>query len=154
MLPVRLSSVQAFLKGKSEVATTWVISLVEVLNFHATMGKMRTGPAVMTAAQELMVTRLLRAVDRFLERGGLVASLPIAQGELGCVRFDYGGEPVHYMEDLEAAKVIPCWPKKSGRQRCRMPGILYRTMSVNGLTHQASVCFLSPSGQPRSRIAE
>eukprot|EP00435_Cladocopium_sp_Y103_P059207 s283_g21.t1 len=111
LLPVRVSCVKEYLKEKSEHVLTWVVALVEVLNFQATMGKMRTGPAALTAAQELMLTRLERAVQRFTEKGGMVSALNVTQADLGRVRFDYGGEPVQYMEELEASKVIACWPK-------------------------------------------
>ena len=84
--------------------------MVEVLNYHATMGKSRTGPAHLTAAQELMVTRLMLAVRRFTDKEGKIHPLTTSLAEIGKVKFDYGGEPVQYMEDLEAAKIIPCWP--------------------------------------------
>lgn len=111
LLPVRLSSLKKFLKGMDQKVSSWTVALVEVLNFQATMGKLRTGPGKMTAAQELMVTRLERAVRRYIDKGGLISTLGVSRAELGRVRFDYGGEPIHYMEDLVASKVIACWPK-------------------------------------------
>lgn len=111
LLPVRMSSLKEYLKGKDQRISAWLVAVVEVLNYQATMGKMRTGPKVLNAAQELMVTRLERAVRRTLDKGGVVSPLKVSQAELGRVRFDYGGEPIHYMEDLVASKVIACWPK-------------------------------------------
>ena len=111
LLPVRIRSVESFLTGKDVKDVSWVLSLVEVLNFYATMGKVKTGPAHLTPAQELMVTRLFQAVRSFPEKGGKVPPFTTTLGEIGKVKFDYGGEPVHYMEDLEASKIIPCWPK-------------------------------------------
>ena len=31
--------------------------------------------------------------------------------ELSTAKFDYSGEPVQYMQELVADKIIPCWPK-------------------------------------------
>ena len=70
LLPVRVSSVEKFLQGKDEQVTAWVLTVVEVLNYHATMAKSRTGPTHLTAAQELMVTRLMLAVRRFTDKEG------------------------------------------------------------------------------------
>lgn len=76
LLPVRLSGAKAFFKGTDRAVSAWVLSMVEVLNFHATMGKMRTGPATLTAAQELMLTRLPRAVEDLWIKVAWSPSLP------------------------------------------------------------------------------
>ena len=89
----------------------WVITMVEVLNFHANSGKVRLGPPSLTAAQKLMLTRLFTAVQRFDEKGGKVETFSKCRTEIGAVRFDYSGEPIQYMEELEAEKVLPCWPR-------------------------------------------
>ena len=62
LLPIRLTSVEEFFKKGDQKISCWVIATVEVLNFQATMGKMRT------AAQELMLTRLERAVKCFVDK--------------------------------------------------------------------------------------
>ena len=71
----------------------------------------KLGPPSLTAAQELMITRMMVVVKRFQEREGKLARFKGCRASLGCARFDYAGEPVQYMEQLEASKVIPCWPK-------------------------------------------
>ena len=58
-----------------------------------------------------MLTRLFTAVQRFDEKGGKVEAFSKCRTEIGAVRFDYSGEPIQYMEELEAEKVLPCWPR-------------------------------------------
>jgi len=58
-----------------------------------------------------MVTRLHEAVKRFEAKGGLMEPFAKCKQAVGSVRFDYGGEPIQYMEVLVAEKVIPCWPQ-------------------------------------------
>ena len=111
LLPVRARLIPGFFKNKEERLVAWVISMVEVLNFHANSGKVRLGPPSLTAAQKLMLTRLFTAVQRFDEKGGKVETFSKCRTEIGAVRFDYSGEPIQYMEELEAEKVLPCWPR-------------------------------------------
>eukprot|EP00438_Fugacium_kawagutii_P005826 Skav231210 [mRNA] locus=scaffold2958:85828:91822:- [translate_table: standard] len=111
LYPVRVSLVEERLKGKPEEVRTWVTSLVEVFNYHATMGKPRLGPPALTGRQDYMITRLTISVERFLGKGGTIANYDSSREAIKSVKFDYGGEPVQYMETLEASKVIPCWPK-------------------------------------------
>eukprot|EP00435_Cladocopium_sp_Y103_P059381 s905_g21.t1 len=111
LLPARVSSIKKFLKGRNEATVSWVLTLVEVLNYHAVMGRSVRGPKTLTAAQELMVTRLYGAVERFMEKGGTLSKFADYKQAIGQAKFDYSGEPVQYMEELSAAKIIPCWPK-------------------------------------------
>lgn len=111
LYPVRVDLTEKFLVDKGTEVINWVTTLVEVLNYHATMGKPKLGPPALTAAQELMLTRLSQSVERFLAKGGKVENFEATREAIKSVKFDYSGEPVQYMETLEAAKVIPCWPK-------------------------------------------
>jgi len=111
LLPVRARLVTEFFKGKEKRLVTWVMTVVEVLNYHSGMGRNRLGPPVLTAAQELMLTRIFSAVQRFDEKGGQVDVFSKCRQSIGAVKFDYSGEPIQYMEELEAEKVLPCWPK-------------------------------------------
>ena len=72
LLPVRARLVTEFFKDKEERLVTWVMTVVEELNYHSGMGRNRLGLPVLTAAQELMVTRIFSAVQRFDEKGGQV----------------------------------------------------------------------------------
>lgn len=111
LLPVRAQLVPRFFVGKDDKLVSWVVTMVEVLNYHSGMGRNRLGPPELTAAQELMLTRLYGAVQRFEEKGGKVETFAKCRQEIGAVRFDYSGEPIQYMEELEAEKIIPCWPR-------------------------------------------
>lgn len=111
LFPVRISLCRKFLRGRDEALVSWVMTLVEVLNYHAMSGKAQLGPPQLSAAQELMVTRLFEAVKRFEAKGGKMAPFKACREAIGCVRFDYSGEPVQYMENLIAEKVIACWPR-------------------------------------------
>lgn len=110
LLPVRLGAVAHFLRECGEQVKRWVINLVEVLTYHALMGKAKMGPPVLTPAQEFMVTRFAEAVEYFINQGGDVELLTQCRKALGAVKCDYSGEPVQYMEELVAEKVVACWP--------------------------------------------
>ena len=112
LFPVRVSLVEKFLKGRDEQAIAWVMTMVEVLNYYGTSGRPVLGPPSLTAAQELMVTRFHAVVRRFQERDEKLPKFKDSCAALGCAKFDYAGEPIQYMEQLEADKVIPCWPKR------------------------------------------
>eukprot|EP00435_Cladocopium_sp_Y103_P026303 s2664_g6.t1 len=111
LLPVRLGEVEKSLASKDVAIKDWVLSLVEVMNFHANMGKCKLGPPTLTAAQELMVTRLYETVKRFVDKGGKVPKFLDCVSAVGSAKFDYAGEPIQYMEELVAEKVVACWPK-------------------------------------------
>ena len=103
LFPVRISLCRKFLRGRDEALLSWVMTLVEVLNYHAMSGKAQLGPP--------MVTRLFEAVKRFEAKGGKMAPFKACREAIGCVRFDYSGESVQYIENLIAEKVIACWPR-------------------------------------------
>eukprot|EP00435_Cladocopium_sp_Y103_P071663 s228_g38.t1 len=111
LLPVRVGLVEKFLELKDAHVRGWVLSLVEVFNFHANMGRCSLGPPELTAAQELMITRLCEMVKRFLDKEGKIPKFLDCVSAVGSVKFDYGGEPIQYMEELVISKIIPCWPK-------------------------------------------
>ena len=85
--------------------------VVEIFNYHALGGKAKLPAKQLTPSQELMATRLCEVGMRICHHGGTVSTLSEGQKELATAKFDYSGEPVQYMQELEAAKVIPCWPK-------------------------------------------
>ena len=111
LLPVSVASVGLFLRGKDERLRNWVLKVVEIFNYHALGGKAKLPAKQLTPSQELMATRLCEVGMRICHHGGTVSTLSEGQKELATAKFDYSGEPVQYMQELEAAKVIPCWPK-------------------------------------------
>lgn len=136
------------LKDEDSKLRRWVLTMVEVLNYHATMGRPRLGPSSLSPDQELMVTRLVRMVEVevFLEKGGSMAPFKESQELIGSVRFDYAGEPVHYMEELEAAKVIPCWPKPG--EAAVQPAINFVPPEVAEWLSKPESCLLPPAAWP------
>eukprot|EP00435_Cladocopium_sp_Y103_P066496 s82_g28.t1 len=154
LLPVRVSLVQEFLKSKDAIIRVWVVSLVEVLNYHANMGKCVLGPPTMTAAQELMVTRLYETVKRFIDKGGKIPKFLDCVGAVGSVKFDYAGEPIQYMEDLVASKVVPCWPKPG--EAAIQDAVKFVPDHVKEWLERPELCLLPqaswPDQPPRSRV--
>ena len=111
LLPVSVKKVKQFLEGKDSDVIEWIVKVVEILNYHALGMKPRLGAADLTPAQELMVTRLLESAKRFVNHGGSVKAFDVGTRELSTAKFDYSGEPLQYMQELVADKIIPCWPK-------------------------------------------
>ena len=154
LLPVCISAVEERMRGKEAQASSRLVSMVEVLNYLAVMGKPRMGPPKMTAAQELMVDRLFRAVERFISKGGHVGPFEQACEALGSVKFDYSGEPINYMEDLVAEKVIPCWPQPG--EAAVQDAVKFVPPVVREWLSSPSMCLLPeaawPDSPPRSRV--
>ena len=57
---------------------------------------------VLGNAQMQVVRKIAKQVDRLLERGGAVGPAPEAVKKLKSKRFDYNGQPVDHMLDLDA----------------------------------------------------
>lgn len=138
LLPVRHSAVEEYLKGRDEKVIKWVMSLVEVLTYHAVMGKVKMGPPTLTPAQEYMVTRLCEAVEYFIAQEGELPSVEKCKEALA-TRFDYGGEPVQYMEELVARSYHA--GLRLARPQCRTPLTLSVQRSVSGSRIPRSVCY-------------
>ena len=111
LLPVSVKKVKQFLEGKDSDVIEWIVKVVEIFNYHALGMKPRLGAADLTPAQELMVTRLLESAKRFVSHEGSAKAFDVGTRELSTAKFDYSGEPVQYMQELVADKIIPCWPK-------------------------------------------
>ena len=58
-----------------------------------------------------MLDGLVEDAEHFLAHEQVVPELKELSGNLSRVRFDYSGEIVQVMEDLEGSSVIACWPK-------------------------------------------
>ncbi len=84
---------------------------MEILNYYALGCKPKQPSKKLTPAQELMLTRLADVGMRVSYHGGSVSSYKEGYAELVTAKFDYSGEPVQYMQELVAEKVIPCWPR-------------------------------------------
>ena len=49
LLPVRTTLVRKFLTGRDTSNVDWVVTLVEVFNYHALLGRPQLGPCVVTS---------------------------------------------------------------------------------------------------------
>ena len=111
LLPISVASAKVFMRGKDDRLAVWVLKVVEILNYYALGCKPKQPGKKLTPTQELMLTRLVDVGTRISYHGGSVRSYKEGYAELVTAKFDYSGEPVQYMQELVAEKVIPCWPK-------------------------------------------
>eukprot|EP00435_Cladocopium_sp_Y103_P023053 s2813_g5.t1 len=111
ILPIRVSAAEHYCKRLPEEVASWVCLLVEVLNFAYLGGKKILGGEILNDPQRAALEMLILSVEDFSENGQRIPVLPNLKDDLGRIRFDYGGEMVSVMEELEADSVIACWPK-------------------------------------------
>lgn len=86
LLPVNVEATCVMMKDEDSILRRWVLTMVEVLNYYATMGRPRLGPSKLSPDQELMVTRLSRTVAAFLEKGGTLAPFKESRDLISSVR--------------------------------------------------------------------
>ena len=111
LFPVRVDDLLDYMEGKDLSVTRSVRLMVEVLNYHALSGAPMWVKRGLNPSQELMLERFETAVKEWNSSDLKVPPYEAAKAGLTQVKFDYGGEPVCYMEDLIASKVIACWPQ-------------------------------------------
>ena len=70
-----------------------------------------TIPEGLSQGQQLMVEHLTERLVDLGEEETPCPPVAEADVQLRRARFDYAGEPIQVMEPLEAAKVIPVWPR-------------------------------------------
>ena len=111
VLPIRTSAAAHYCRQLPDEVRSWVCLLVEVLNFIYLGGKRVLGNEILNDPQRTALEGLIRSVEDFLEVEQKVPVTNRLKDDLGRIRFDYAGEMVAIMEDLDADKVIACWPK-------------------------------------------
>lgn len=111
LLPLRVSAAAHYCRQLSEEVSSWVCLMVEVLNFLYLGGKRIIGGEILTDPQRTALECLIRSVEDFLETEVRVPAMESLRSDLGRIRFDYTGEIVAVMEELNAESVIACWPK-------------------------------------------
>eukprot|EP00435_Cladocopium_sp_Y103_P067422 s217_g30.t1 len=111
VLPIRSSAAAHYCQRLHEEVASWVVLLVEVLNFMYLGGKRIIGGEILNDAQRSALEMLILSVEDYLEEEKKVPPLGRLRSDLGRIRFDYSGEVVAVMEDINAASVIACWPK-------------------------------------------
>ena len=111
ILPLRVSAAEHYCRQLPEEVCSWVCLMVEVLNFLYLGGKKILGGEILNDPQRLALEGLIRSVEDFLETEARVPVAKSLRNDLGRIRFDYTGEIVAVMEELDADSVIACWPK-------------------------------------------
>ena len=114
LLPIAPSSIDVTLKGVSRDNIHWVQATVMILDYFYCCGWARPicvpiDPQL-TENQRLAIERLARTVDRNVMSADPLPPPPKVKEMLNSRRFDYMGNPVEHMLDLDADKVIAAWP--------------------------------------------
>ena len=110
ILPFRVSAVAHYCRQLPEEVASWVCMIAEVLNFLYLGGKKVLGGEILTEAQRSALEGITQSVEDFLETEERIPVSGQLRSDLGRIRFDYAGDMVAVMEELEADKVIACWP--------------------------------------------
>ena len=118
---------------------------IAILNFLS-MGGRNNGknlpsvPRSLSSGQEHMIFHLM---DRIKDLGSEERSChPLSEEtkHLKSVRYDYGGEPIHPMEDLVASKVISVWPQVG--QCAVQPVVDYLPQAMIDMLQDPASCLL------------
>ena len=116
LLPIHPSCIEVGKHGVTRNNVDWMKLTVTVLNYHycaAWTGKPICVPmdVNLTHNQRAAIRELTDAINENILSADLMPSLADAKSSLQSKKYDYSGNPVEYMQDLTAAKVIPTWPK-------------------------------------------
>ena len=117
VLPISLKAVKEFL-NIPEGVRDWVIFICLVLNFQFCSGysspKYMIHSEVLSEKQKsLLADHLQPAVERFLEGNPTLPAQDVIEKELKRKGQDYDGSTYVVMEELDAGKVVECWPSAS-----------------------------------------
>ena len=111
LLPIRREAVEKYCERLGVEVQRWVLLSVDALNFMYLGGQKKIGGEILSEPQRKTLEMIIDNVEFFMTHETPLKSKEHLQYDLGRVRFDYSGEPVAIMEELEAASVIACWPK-------------------------------------------
>eukprot|EP00438_Fugacium_kawagutii_P029930 Skav232676 [mRNA] locus=scaffold698:314890:318958:+ [translate_table: standard] len=114
LFPINVKAVGELLQRESTVLAGATCLAVTSLNCLAVGGlpdRVPFPPEKLTQAQLLTVEHVAHAMRELDTFGVKCEGFTASQEALRSVKFDYQGEPVMIMEDLEADKVIAAWPK-------------------------------------------
>ena len=154
LFPLPLRSVDEICEGDSDETVTWVKLMVVALNF---LYLQTTRPVVengLNEAQRECLTSLRAALKTMQAEVPRVKPLGTLTTHLKQARFDYAGEPVAVMEELEAAKVIPCWPAPG--EAAIQPAVNFVPPAMRSLLERPEALLLPqeqwPDSPPKSRV--
>eukprot|EP00435_Cladocopium_sp_Y103_P021347 s4041_g5.t1 len=112
VLPMRISAAEHYCRKLPEEVSSWVCLLVQILNHVYLGGKRVLGGEILNDPQRAALEMLILSVEDFMEEEQKIPPIAQLRDDLGRIRFDYGGEMVAIMEELDADSVIACWPKE------------------------------------------
>ena len=141
LLPIHPASLKIGENGLTKRNYHWVLGTVCVLNFNYCCGWTRPIcvpiPRVVSANQQKAIKSLAWTVDRNILSTEMIPKAKALKESLNSKRFDYSGNPVEHMQELDASKVIATWPR---------PG----SAAVKDITELLSDEILGKLGDPKS----
>lgn len=114
LLPIHPTAVEVGHHGVTEANEGWVKITIIILNFHcAGWSKPICVPmdTRLSDNQRGAIREVAQVVDQNILSAKLLPSFGDAKKKLQSKKYDYAGNPVEYMMDLEAKLVVPTWPK-------------------------------------------
>ena len=115
LLPIHPSCVKVGMKGVTAENIHWVKVTLCCLNFHhcAAWGKPICVPMDDRVAenQRLAIQQLGETISRNIVTAEILPTVGEAKEMLNTKRYDYCGNPVEHMQELDAEKIIATWPK-------------------------------------------
>ena len=122
LLPIHPAAIAEGSDGITRRNVWWVKLTLMAVNFHYCTGW--TKPCCipmdlkLTPNQRRAIQAIAEVADRTLVTDAEIPTLAEAKVLLASKRYDYCGNPVEHMMDLEADKVIPTWPKEGEAAKC------------------------------------
>lgn len=115
LLPIDVRRVLDYLEDKGAAIANSVACVLNSLNYLGLCSGHAPVPAVLpsrplTKPQKEAVEHVCKAVMHLEASGEKIGPFESLTAELHEARFDYAGEPILMMEDLEATQVIDAWP--------------------------------------------
>ena len=116
LFPICTKSVATYLLDKGREVSDAVTCMVNSLNYLALYAGGAELPRVvperdLTLAQQESVKHLCGLVEHLHDSKVVCPGFAEASSSLGAARFDYAGDPVMPLEELDAEKVIQAWPR-------------------------------------------
>ena len=116
LLPIHPTTVKVGENGVTDANFQWVVLSLVALNFHYYTGW--TGKPIcvpmdtkLSENQRKAIAEIAQVINRNILSADRIPTLVEARASLQSKRYDYSGNPIEHMLDLEADKVIPTWPK-------------------------------------------
>ena len=158
VLPIAPWRISTRIEGITEANQAWVWLLVVIHNFNYCTGWQKPVCVPfhdgLNENQVKALTGLAQLVDRNIMSGHPLGTLGEARKLLSSKKFDYAGKPIEYMEDLEAWRVEPAWPKKGEAAIQPIEKFLSsktKELMKDPMSHLLPVD-LMPTDVPRSRV--